>query len=221
VNDDTLEGKDTKNIQSDDNEDSDTDIRKKTGKQQRLTEFYSLNPASGGKAEKKEDLSEDDDEEWELKTPSRHSKKRKKKELADRVTTHGGNQCRNAVSTKIDKLADFCKANQNVHKELKNVAKEIRSINRTVVKEAKEEKLDWRDRESKYLQTKHDLKRELANLRRDETDEERKMRRKPKTEEAEVQTEDMDGPMERRVKTTEVSTQEVEKKETTTQTPAE
>jgi hypothetical protein len=76
VNDDTPEGKDTKNIQSDDNEDSDTDIRKKTGKQQRLTEFYSLNPASGGKAEKKEDLSEDDDEEWELKTPSRHSKKR-------------------------------------------------------------------------------------------------------------------------------------------------
>jgi hypothetical protein len=99
--------------------------------------------------------------------------------------------------------------------------KEIRSINRTVVKEAKHEKLDWRDRESKYLQTKHDLKRELANLRRDETDEERKMRRKPKTEEAEVQTEDMDGPMERRVKTTEVSTHEVEKKETTTQTPAE
>jgi hypothetical protein len=33
------------------------------------------------------------------------------------------------------------------------------------------------------------------------------MRRKPKTKEAEVQTEDMDGPMERRVKTTEVSTQ--------------
>jgi hypothetical protein len=39
------------------------------------------------------------------------------------------------------------------------------------------------------------------------------MRRKPKTKEAEVQTEDMDGPMERRVKTTQVAlkAREVEK----------
>jgi hypothetical protein len=79
VNDDTPEGKDSKNIESDDNEDSDNAIRKKTGKQQSLTEFYSLNPTSGGKAERKEDLSEDDDEEWELKTPSSHRKKKKKK----------------------------------------------------------------------------------------------------------------------------------------------
>jgi hypothetical protein len=208
VNDDTPEGKNTKNIQSDDNADSDNDIRKKTGKQQRLTEFYSLNPTSGGKAEKKEDLSEDDDEEWELKTPSRHSKKRKKKNSPTvSQPTAEISAAMLSLQTKIDKLADFCKANQNVHKELKNLAKEIRSINRTVVKEAKEKKLDWREKESKYLQTKHDLKRELANLRRDETDEERKTRRKPKTKEAEVQTEDMDGPMECRVKTTEVSTQ--------------
>jgi hypothetical protein len=207
ASDGTPEGtKDMENFQSAYNGDPADDSRKKTGKQQRLTKFYSLNPTPSGKEEKKEDLTGDDDEEWELNTPSRHSRKRKKKNSPSvPQPTVEITAAMLSLQTKIDKMADLCRANQNVHKKLKNLAKEIQSINRTIVKEAKEEKMDWRKRESRYLQTKHDLKRELANFRRG--DEERRMRRKLETKEAEVQTEVTDGPLECRAKTTEVSTQ--------------
>jgi hypothetical protein len=187
------ERKATENSKSDDNGNSDDDKRRKTEAQQRLTDFYSLNPNSSGKEGKKEDLTEDEEEEWELKTPPGHSRKRKKKN-SPRVPqpTVEISAAMLSLQTKIDKMADFCRTNQNVHRELKNLAKEIRSINRTVIKEAKEEKMDWRERESRYLQYKHDLKREVANLRR--TEEEWRTRHKPEPKETGVQTEVEDGP---------------------------
>jgi hypothetical protein len=63
------EKKVTENIKSDDDGNFDDDKRRKTETQQRLTEFYFLNPTSGGKEGKKEDLTGDEEEEWELKTP--------------------------------------------------------------------------------------------------------------------------------------------------------
>jgi hypothetical protein len=167
------ERKATENVKSDDNGNSDDDKRRKTEAQQRLTDFYSLNLNSGGKEGKKEDLTEDEEEEWELKTPPGHSRKRKKKNSPSvPQPTVEISAAMLSLQTKIDKMADFCRTNQNVHRELKNLAKEIRSINRTVIKEAKEEKMDWRERESRYLQYKHDLKREVANLRRTEEEDE-------------------------------------------------